>query len=332
MPNKNAPAGGKIVNALHSANFDLSTHDYVIPATDSQDYWVGEFVKTNNTSENGVPIAIKAAAAEPLRGIITNFKAEREEDDISYRQANTRRVARVSDDPKVLFNIQANGVLTSTDIGQTADLLVAAGSPGSTVSGTQLDTSTIAPNGRQIKIHSIIESPVNELGSYTKVLAMINHHELNQDAGGGVASLSAFLYYLQSNIPAVTGDGTLWTVQADTKLYDLNGDFNPSTGIFTAPFNGIYNFISNFGGTGGTGCSDFIHSYVDSAPTNIPIDVINYAAVKGTTNYVSHISWQPKLNAGDTVNFTVQGSGAGSKIVGAQGSLTNISGSLIALL
>lgn len=185
MANKNAPAGGRIVNSIISADFNPSIHEYVIPASDSTAYYANDFVKTNFTSEDGKPIAIKANAGDVLRGIITTFKAEREEDDITYRAPNTRRIAYVCDDPWVEFEMQINGAITESDIGKDADLLVATGSAGSPVSNTQLDFSTLTMGFAQVKVLGIIDKPQNELGSFVKLRCMISEHELNESASHG---------------------------------------------------------------------------------------------------------------------------------------------------
>lgn len=54
----------------------------------------------------------------------------------------------------------------------------------------------------------------------------------------------AFLAYVSSNIPNVTGDGTRYTVIFDTEDFDIGANYNNSTGVFTAPVEGIYKFCT----------------------------------------------------------------------------------------
>ena len=42
----------------------------------------------------------------------------------------------------------------------------------------------------------------------------------------------------------VTGDGTVYTCEFDTEVFDIGGDYNNTTDTFTAPVTGIYMFIA----------------------------------------------------------------------------------------
>lgn len=58
------------------------------------------------------------------------------------------------------------------------------------------------------------------------------------------AGQTAFLAFVSAEIANVTGDGTVYTVIFDDEEFDNGGDFDPTTGLFTAPVNGIYQFNS----------------------------------------------------------------------------------------
>lgn len=178
--------GGKPIGSFQSATFNELIHKYVIPATDSNDFFIGDFVKTVETSENGVPICVLADATDPIRGIIAGFEADHDYEDRTYRLGNIRRTAYVCDDPDIEIEIQASGTLTSTDIGKNATILYAAGNATTGLSGTLLDTSTLTPLAGQLKIVRMADTPLSELGEYTKVYCKIVDHELAQ--GGTVQS------------------------------------------------------------------------------------------------------------------------------------------------
>ena len=50
----------------------------------------------------------------------------------------------------------------------------------------------------------------------------------------------AFLAHLSTRALNVTGDSTLYSVVFDNEVYDLNSNYNPGTGVFTAPVTGKY--------------------------------------------------------------------------------------------
>ena len=52
----------------------------------------------------------------------------------------------------------------------------------------------------------------------------------------------AFFAYLNTTASNATGDGTVYNIVYDAEVYDQANNFNITTGIFTAPFDGIYMF------------------------------------------------------------------------------------------
>lgn len=77
------------------------------------------------------------------------------------------------------------------------------------------------------------------------------HRQLSQagsagggSSGGGSSSVSFFAYQ-SAPVNNVTGDSTAYTVIFDTELYDTGSGYDNTTGIFTAPVTGTYEF--NFG-------------------------------------------------------------------------------------
>jgi hypothetical protein len=86
--------------------------------------------------------------------------------------------AEVVDDPSQLFLIQADEDVVQADIGLNANIAYTAGSTTTGVSGTELDSSTIANTaGLVLKVVGFYNSPSNERATnHVDVVVKINAH------------------------------------------------------------------------------------------------------------------------------------------------------------
>lgn len=113
-------------------------------------------------------------------GVSSGMTAE----DTTYIPANTGGFVLIDDDPTSLFEIQADGSLAVTDIGNTADLIFTnAGSTVTGQAGAELDTADIG-TGTQLVIESIKQSERNDLTSANPVaIVRINLHTKRNTTG-----------------------------------------------------------------------------------------------------------------------------------------------------
>jgi hypothetical protein len=99
--------------------------------------------------------------------------------------------ADVVDDPNQLFTIQADEDIVQADFGKNAAIAYTAGNTVTGVSGTELDSSTIANTnaaGLVLKLVGLNTLPTNELGSnFTQVIVKINKHLYGSDGVANVA-------------------------------------------------------------------------------------------------------------------------------------------------
>jgi hypothetical protein len=99
--------------------------------------------------------------------------------------------ADVVDDPNQLFTIQADEDIVQADFGKNAAIAYTAGNTITGVSGTELDSSTIANTnaaGLVLKLVGLNTLPTNELGSnFTQVIVKINKHLYGSEGVANVA-------------------------------------------------------------------------------------------------------------------------------------------------
>ena len=165
----------------------IPTNMYCILAADGTATFMGDFVKSGGSSDaDGVPSVVQAAAGNTLRGVIVGFVQNSADLTQMHRTASTLRYCLVADDPATVFEIQEDGVggaLAITDVGENADIIVAAGSTVTGNSGMELDTSTHATTAAQLRILGFVRRPDNEVGANAKVLVRIIEHELTSTTG-----------------------------------------------------------------------------------------------------------------------------------------------------
>lgn len=144
---------------------------------------------------------------------------------------------------------------------------------------------------------------------------------------------SAFLAIPNATITDVTGDGTDYTTIFTTEIFDQNSDYNNSTGVFTAPVTGRYNFYINasYGDltvahTGGN--TIIVTSNRQFLANNCNVGAIANSGFLGLNNTVI-----ADMDAADTCTFHVQVTGSTKTVdlftVGATDPRCSFGGNLV---
>lgn len=142
---------------------------------------------------------------------------------------------------------------------------------------------------------------------------------------GGAGVESGFMAYFGADVNNVLGNGVLLTpVIFNTVLFDTNTDYDNTTGLFTAPINGVYSFataivIQNIGAAHTRGDMNWAINIL-GASTIIDAQIMSPAAARNTpTNRLSYTaSITLFLSAGDTVSMEMI-LAVGTQTVGIRG-------------
>ncbi len=188
MANTNTVFGARYLMDPFGGSTSGKLMPFTVVAADPTALYVGDFVKLTGEgalSEDAnlgiLPVVTQCAATNVILGVIEGFGVDPDNLSKIYRPASTLRTVQVRVNPDAWFIIQSTGTGAAADIGQCADITVAAGSIFTGLSGMQLDHGTLGSGSGQLKIVGL--APGSEVGLYTKFMVMINEHAYRVTTG-----------------------------------------------------------------------------------------------------------------------------------------------------
>lgn len=112
-----------------------------------------------------------------------------------------------------------------------------------------MDGFRVSDTGRDAVTTFTPQTSIFERETLTKIFVPVNGFIYNSNDQITKPLISAFSARVGSSVLTVTGDGTNYTIIADTEVFDQNADYNTGTGVYTAPvaangycFNGAVEF------------------------------------------------------------------------------------------
>ncbi len=206
MANIDSPFGLRPIRHKSGAPYNGAVNPYVIEAADSTgDVFIGDPVVRvaggSNTASVTVPGAGTFAigtlpsvigtvagdvngATKVITGVVVGFAADPTNLERQYRADDTQRVCFVCDDPDVVFEVQANGIIGASLVGLNANLVEDhAGSTVTGLSGTELNITTPSADiSNQLRILRVVNrEDVDTDLTHSKVEVVINQHTESQN-------------------------------------------------------------------------------------------------------------------------------------------------------
>lgn len=198
MANSDIVSGFKPVRYLNGAPYSGAHNLYLIPAGDATATFIGDAVVAGGTAGTaglrvdgvdveGMPTVAQAAAGNTnIVGVVVGFYSRPDALGTLYRPASTAMIAMVADDPNIIFEVQEDSVgaaLAAVDVGENADLVVAAGSTTTGISGMELDSSTHTAAAATLRILRLVPRPNNNIGDNAKWEVKFAEHAYSTIAG-----------------------------------------------------------------------------------------------------------------------------------------------------
>ena len=198
MANADNPTGLRPVMHRNGAPYNGAVNPYYVASGYGVAMFIGDPVLKYTDGSNAAAVTAPGAGTfaigtlpevrlapvtdgTKITGVIVAFSALPTGLETLHNPASTERVAWVCDDPDVIFEIQADGIVTTTMVGLNAQMIAThAGSATTGLSGREIDILADPPAAdasNQLLIHRLVNREDNDTElTHAQVLVTINQH------------------------------------------------------------------------------------------------------------------------------------------------------------
>jgi hypothetical protein len=209
-------------------------------------------------------------------------------------------------------DLDKNGTFTVIEVANAAT------SPALTTNSIRV--AKFVTNGSEVT--SAVQTGLDSLGN--RIRPMVNTYTISS-----LYNPYRFNAYRGSNVNLTSAQWT--TIVFDTEAFDTNSNYNTSTGGYTAPVTGYYQFNFSVDGKCGTGGTTVVGAELYMPDGTTPI----YAIIRSDGGGLEDIgvtgSQIVYLTAGQTVYVRVYVTGVGQSVIQTAGRITSFSGFLVSL-
>lgn len=191
MANQDQAFGFVPIGTTDGSDYHGKMREVEFLSTDGVACFLGDMVKlTGITGADGfTPVVAQAAVGNSLIGAIVEFLPDFKNEAFigngnNQRAANQSIKARVCFGADVLYAVQASTTLVAADFGSNADIVVAAGSTITGISGMEVGAVIAAQATGQVRLHHVYNNPLNAIGADAQIVVSINENQ--DDHGTGV--------------------------------------------------------------------------------------------------------------------------------------------------
>lgn len=165
---------------------DPRVREYYIPASNAVALFEGDVVKLSGTDDDPlheVSGITQFATGDVALGVVVGFRPQPALPYTAYRTASVGMYVEVCDDPLAIYEVQEDavgGAVSAANVSAmySADLIIAAGSTATGLSGIMLDSNTAAAaiTNLDVKIIGVLRDGVNYAGiaAGAKLLVRLN--------------------------------------------------------------------------------------------------------------------------------------------------------------